>query len=202
MQSELPFFKNEMPFNQGEMNKISGLSYIPNYISEEEEKFFLENIDNSPWQKDIKRWTQHYGFQYDYRARKIDYSMKIGELPNWSNEIIERLVSDKIFDETPDQLLVNNYEPGQGIAPHTDCEPCFLDTIVSISLGSHAIINYTKDDLKIPITLEPRSLVVMKGESRYFWKHGIAGRKKDKINGVFITRKRRVSLTFRKVVME
>ena len=36
----------------------------------------------------------------------------------------------------PDQLIVNEYQPGQGISAHIDCEPCFKNTIVTVSLGS------------------------------------------------------------------
>ena len=82
-----------------------------------------------------------------------------------------------------DQLIINEYFPGQGIAPHIDCEPCFTNTIASISLGSATVMDYTKDTTSIPVVLRPRSLVVMKEESRYEWKHGIASRKTDKING-------------------
>ncbi len=200
MDTQLSFFQNSpTKTNQENAKKISGLSYFQNYISEEEEKVFFKEINNSPWQTDIKRWTQHYGFQYDYRARKIDYSMKIGELPEWSSVLAQRLVDDNIFASLPDQLLINNYEAGQGIAPHTDCEPCFEDTIVSISLNTPTLIEFQKDKVKIPFLLEPRSLIVMKGESRYFWKHGIPKRKTDKFNDTIYKRGRRISLTFRKV---
>ncbi len=179
---------------------IPGLSYWESYISQEEEKELVSIINQQTWQTTIKRWTQHYGYQYDYKARSIDYSMRLGTLPKWSLGLANQLVEDGIFTELPDQLLINNYEPGQGIAPHTDCEPCFEDTIVSVSLGGHAIIYYSKGKEKIAVPLSPRSMVVMKGESRYFWKHGIPGRKKDVINGLVIPRVRRISMTFRKVI--
>jgi len=27
--------------------------------------------------------VQHYGYRYDYKARTIDHSMRLGELPQW-----------------------------------------------------------------------------------------------------------------------
>lgn len=75
--------------------------------------------------------------------------------------------------------------------------PCFSDTICSLSLGSGCIIDLTNSDIKNSIYLEPRSLLVLKNEARYKWKHGITSRKSD--NG--IKRQRRVSLTFRKVIL-
>lgn len=51
--------------------------------------------------------------------------------------------------------------------------------------------------IKRYINLEPRSLLILKDDARYQWKHGIAAGKSD--NGV--KRQRRVSLTFRKVIL-
>ena len=52
---------------------------------------------------------------------------------------------------------------------------------------------------RISIYLPPRSCIWFYGESRFFWKHGIAFRKTDIVDGQIIPRGRRVSLTFRKV---
>lgn len=55
------------------------------------------------------------------------------------------------------------------------------------------------------LLLEPNSLLVLKGESRYMWTHGIAERKHDIVPTVpgeriaVKQRSRRISLTFRKV---
>ena len=49
--------------------------------------------------------------------------------------------------------------------------------------------------------LEPQSLLVLQGEARFGWKHGIPARKVDLIDGQKIARGRRVSLTFRTVVL-
>ena len=54
---------------------------------------------------------------------------------------------------------------------------------------------------KIPVWLAPRSLVVLKDESRYKWLHSIAARKWDEWEGARHDRGRRVSLTFRKVII-
>jgi hypothetical protein len=50
--------------------------------------------------------------------------------------------------------------------------------------------------------LPPRSLLLMNGDSRYEWTHGIAPRKMDKVNGVVIPRGRRLSLTLRRVLFD
>lgn len=129
--------------------------------------------------------------------------MKVGELPIWVNQYVERMVSAKLIANKPDQLIVNEYMPGQGIANHIDCEPCFGDTIISLSLGSKVIMNLTNRSTKevVPIILEPRSALLLRGASRYDWMHGIIGRKTDRINDVKWKRTRRISLTFRKVIL-
>ena len=59
----------------------------------------------------------------------------------------------------------------------------------------------TKEEDKIPLFLERKYLIVMKGLSRYTWFHGIPPRKSDKFNGNIHKRGRRISITFRKVVL-
>ncbi len=49
------------------------------------------------------------------------------------------------------------------------------------------------------IWVPPRSLLIYSGEFRYLWTHSIASRKIDKVEGSLKFRKRRISLTFRKI---
>jgi alkylated DNA repair dioxygenase AlkB len=183
---------------------IEGLTYLPNFIDSNQQKELLNSINSENWLTDIKRRVQHYGYKYDYKARAINYSMFLGELPPWASPVAKKLFHNKFIDVIPDQLIVNEYEPGQGIANHVDCEPCFGDTIISISLGSYCIMDLInlKTKEKIEYLLEPGSLIALTGEARYGWTHGIASRKVDVYDGIKIDRKLRVSMTFRKVVVK
>lgn len=183
--------------------KISGLTYIPDYITPAQEVELISVIDGQHWFTDLKRRVQHYGWKYDYTARRVDDSMRLGDLPEWLNEYCNKLVNDRHFPKMPDQVIINEYQPGQGIASHIDCVSCFEETIASISLGSPCVMDFThsKINQKSPILLEPRSLFVLSGDARYVWKHGIANRKTDKINGQSFSRGRRVSMTFRNVIL-
>lgn len=189
--------------NIKKFDKIKGLTFIENYLSVEEEKKLMKEIDNQPWLDDLRRRVQHYGYKYDYRARRIDVTMRIGNLPNWATKIAIRLHDESYFQEIPDQLIINEYQVGQGITPHIDCQPCFEDTIVSISLNSTAVMNFTHPETreKIPVFLPRRSAVILKEESRYEWKHSIPARKTDKYENQTLQRGRRISLTFRKVII-
>lgn len=193
--------------NQKIMNDISmiqGLTYIPNFIDKLEVKNFIDSINSESWLSDIKRRVQHYGYKYDYKARSIDYSMFLGQLPIWALPMAQRLFVEKHIDTVPDQLIINEYEPGQGIANHIDCEPCFGDTVISISLGSSCVMDFinVRTKQKIEVMLESGSLVVLTGEARHKWTHGIAQRKIDNFNGLKTDRKLRISMTFRKVILK
>jgi hypothetical protein len=54
--------------------------------------------------------------------------------------------------------------------------------------------------LRKMVYLPPRSLLVLRGDARYTWSHGIASRHRDKVDQQLLPRGRRVSLTFRQVL--
>ncbi len=180
-----------------------GARYLQDYLDEASEAALLGLIDHSPWLGDLKRRVQHYGFRYDYKARRITSDSYLGPLPEWLAPLAERLSSEGVFDERPDQVIVNEYLPGQGIAPHVDCEPCFGETIASLSLGSACLMEFSHlhSLQSVSQALAPRSLLVLNGEARSYWTHGIPARKSDVIGGKKTARGRRVSLTFRTVIM-
>jgi alkylated DNA repair dioxygenase AlkB len=183
--------------------EIHGLCYIPNFITTAEEQALLQAIDAQPWLTDLKRRVQHYGWKYDYTARRVDETMRLGSLPDWLMVLCQKLERHGYFSKPPDQVIINEYQPGQGISPHIDCVPCFEETIASLSLGSPCVMDFIHADtgVKSLRLLEPRSLLLFSGDARYHWKHSIAARKSDKHNGQIIPRSRRVSLTFRNVVL-
>jgi alkylated DNA repair dioxygenase AlkB len=184
---------------------INGLELYFDFISIEDERQMIANLDEGIWLNDLSRRVQHYGYKYDYRARKIDNSFYLGELPTWLNELAQKIYNKKLIDFIPDQAIINEYEPGQGISSHIDCEPCFGETIISLSLGSTCVLNFTREVNSLDkksILLEPRCLVIMNKESRYDWYHGIPARKSDKFNDNIIKRQRRISITLRKVIKQ
>jgi alkylated DNA repair dioxygenase AlkB len=160
----------------------------------------LAAVDARPWLPDLKRRVQHYGYKYDYKARAISHSMFVGPLPGFAVELAGRLVAAGVLLEPPDQLIVNEYIPGQGISAHVDCEPCFKDRIVTISLGSACEMDFRALDETgghVALMLQPRSALLISGPARYLWTHAIRGRKSDHGRA----RARRVSLTFRNVIL-
>ena len=128
------------------------------------------------------------------------------------------------------QAILNLYLPGEGISAHVDLLQRFGDGILGLSLGSGCVMRFCKDlpeerldvhdddssrdksartfqdreywDLYLP----ERSVLVLSGEARYHWKHGIEGQLFDLVQGegrgeaekpTSIARGTRLSITFR-----
>lgn len=179
-----------------------GAFYLPSFISAEEEALLVRHLDSGEWSVELKRRVQHFGFRYDYKARAVAPDACLGPLPNWLRSPGERLVAAGVLDSLPDQVIANEYLPGQGISAHVDCVPCFSDGIVSLSLLSRCemVFRDRRSGGKLAVLLEPRSAFIMTGPARYAWTHEIPARKSDRVDGVTIERSRRISLTFRRVI--
>lgn len=179
---------------------MNGLTIYENFISVEREQKLLQEIDGSPWDSTLSRRVQQYGYLYNYKHGKQDLT-KIGELPRWAEKLNKRLCkrlctrSNKLVCKHFQQVIVNEYEPGQGISAHTDHKTAFGPVIVSISLADDVIMVFQRDDEKVEINLPRRSALVLSKQARYEWTHCIPARKKDGTRH----RSRRVSITFRTV---
>ncbi|XAO21812.1 hypothetical protein I312_100568 [Cryptococcus bacillisporus CA1280] len=122
--------------------------YIPDFITEEEEEYLIRKIEQSPQPK----WkTVGTGRRLQYWGGTMSKTgVLLPEvLPDFLTkfpDIISRI--EKFLQEaSPDgpnldinQVLVNEYNPGQGIAPHED-GPAFQPLVATISLGSHTVLD-------------------------------------------------------------
>lgn len=179
-----------------------GLLYLRDFLTEDEEKQLLQAVDAAPWSKSLSRRVQQYGWKYDYRSRTVDPSNFIGPLPEWTKLVTERLLERGVSEQKFTQLIVNEYEPGKGIAPHIDQPQAFGPEVVMVSLGSAICMDFISRSNQGCVhtqLLEPRSVTRIKGDARYKWTHSIAKRKVDIYEGKEFARSRRVSLTFRTI---
>lgn len=204
MSQTLDLFAEEVALSvpSGQVNALraGGADYQSRFISVEEEEALIDAIDRQYWANNLRRRVQHYGYRYDYKERKATGDDRIGDLPDWVSFLCDRLVEQNIFETRPQQLIVNEYEPGQGIAPHADRD-CFGPVVASVSAGSDCMMDiYRRPKVKetaFQIVLERCSLLVLRGAARDQWLHGIRSNKADSQNGHRIPRGRRLSLTFR-----
>ncbi len=183
------------------VSNIPGLTIISDFVTPDQAAELIIFTDKQPWRDDLKRRVQHYGYRYDYQARRVTADLALGPLPEKLQNLAGHLYDLSIFPEIPDQVIINEYLPGQGIAAHIDCVPCFTETIASLSLLSACTMKFQqpKTGNTIEIRLEPNSLAVLKDEARYLWTHSIPARKSDVVDGIKIFRNRRLSMTFRNV---
>ncbi|XP_028904008.1 alkylated DNA repair protein alkB homolog 8 isoform X1 [Ornithorhynchus anatinus] len=167
-----------------------GLLIVEEVVSPEEEKMLLEGIDwaedarNQNAQKSLKhRRVKHFGYEFRYDNNNVDKDKPLpGGLPEMCGGVLERCLKQGHIKISPDQLTINQYEPGQGIPPHIDTHSAFEDEIISLSLGAEIVMDFKHPDGRTMAVLIPRrSLLVMTGECRYLWTHGITPRKLDVI---------------------
>ncbi|KAL6210399.1 hypothetical protein ACLB2K_015632 [Fragaria x ananassa] len=208
---------------------IKGLWMCRDFLSPRNQSALLSTIQNEGW----------------FTEASHNQAMRFGDLPGWAAELSdsikevvlscgsdshlielgsscggkknvspfspELLVREPLFD----QLILNLYQPGEGICAHVDLMR-FEDGIAILSLESSCVMHFSpvegtsedflvdgeKDPLttKIPVYLTPGSLILMSGEARYQWKHEI-NRKPgfQKWQGEELNQKKRISITLRKL---
>lgn len=192
-----------------------GLVLIENCISPELEQQLMENLewseaDQGSDGKLKNRKVQHFGYEFIYGSNNVDPECPLldRKIPDACEEIWTYLGSKcpSFASFRPEQLTVNRYEPGNGIPPHCDTHSCFEDPIVSLSMGSSIMMEFRQPGTsrQISVMLPRRSLLIMSGESRLGWTHGITPKMSDvvvKPDGQLTVEKRelRISFTFRKL---
>lgn len=185
------------------ISHVPGLFYIDNAIPEDYSKKLNRNINNEDWipvsKSTNSRKVQHYGYKYDYKRRMV--AEKGDPIPSYFSKLIETLNEYikklNIKQVEFNQLIINKYEPGQGISKHTDAND-YGPIIGCYTIGGGAIMKFTKDK-SFNVYTKPNSLYIMTGESRYEWKHEMPSTKTDNVEGKCIKRDIRISITFRNV---
>lgn len=162
----------------------------------------------------LKRKTRQYGYEYDYKARESHKDKKLKKAfhttPRQLSCISDLLYTNGLIRQKPNQIIINRYEAGEGIAAHRDHIRYFTGDIATLSLGSAYVMRFRphpENKLEDPskyydVLLPVGSLAVMKDHARNLWTHEITGRKSDTINGVTTKRDTRISITFRTVADE
>mmetsp|Transcript_25979 Transcript_25979/g.33110 ORF Transcript_25979/g.33110 Transcript_25979/m.33110 type:complete len:235 (-) Transcript_25979:60-764(-) len=195
--------------------KLPGFIYYPNFITEEEESEILDLMQSKEWKGGIGRRTQHYG--YTYYHTKHDLIELQPEIQPEETEPLDSLqfFLDKISHFFPDghpptQCLVNEYVGNRGISSHVDNPNCFGDVVVGLSLCNPVYMTFQEDKplaenpKECKVFLDRRSLMVMRDEVRFEWKHAITAMKR-----IYVPETRqcihrrgeycRISLTFREI---
>ena len=110
------------------VGNINSQYYIPEFISEDEERSLIRNIEQAPktkWTVLSKRSLQNWGGLPGGKNGK-DCVMLEEPIPQWLNswctQFHERLFVEDgennlvpLFSKPPNHVLINKYIPGQGI---------------------------------------------------------------------------------------
>lgn len=171
------------------------MGYLPeggrlylDFITEAEEDYLLDHIEEEKWSSSISRRVQQYGYEYDYRTRKVKkLKSDLGQDTWWLEDVMNRMSYE--FGFSPDQAIINEYRPGQKLAPHVDAQ-CFGPVVASLSLLDDWLMVFERRMEASRVMLPRRSLVVLTGDARYGWTHAIQPQPE---------RSRRISVTFRTV---
>ncbi|KAM4021241.1 alpha-ketoglutarate-dependent dioxygenase alkB homolog 6 isoform 2-T2 [Anomaloglossus baeobatrachus] len=113
------------------------------------------------------------------------------KLPSWLQAYTDKISSLEVFGGScANHVLVNEYNPGEGIMPHED-GPLYYPTVTTISLGSHTLLDFylplgglsPEEENQVPRTeeqrhvlsllLEPRSLFILREDLYKTYLHGI-----------------------------
>lgn len=203
-----------------------GLTYCPDFISPEEEAELLRTVDGdgSAWKRHIRRAQQFFGVVYYQTSQAVpelqptvdsplcaQSGRPLAELPEW---FLPRLHATGVFGGAEvNQVQGNEYLEDSGIGLHVE-DPAAGETLATVSLlepvqltlqravdgrPMHRDERDREDCMKI--LLEPRSLFILKGESRHAFAHAIRQSKLVTLRDGSKLRRgqsfRRVSLTCR-----
>ncbi|SNX86753.1 uncharacterized protein MEPE_05462 [Melanopsichium pennsylvanicum] len=152
-------------------------------------------------------------------------------LPGWAVELIQRL--EELLTSLPEpqlphnvrqlifpanqllsrQLIINLYTGMEGLASHVDLVHRFADGIVLCSFGPQntgTVMEFTHAKGSHPpchLFLPSGSVLLLSGEARYDWKHGISARKFDLVRSATcpeeideVRRSIRLSITIRSML--
>ena len=176
-----------------------GAVLVRDLVTEAEERRILYRIAQAPWLTELRRRVQHYGYRYDYRRRGAGRHVPAAPFSRWVAAMAKRL-APHFAGAVPEQCIVNEYLPGQGIGMHADHSD-FGPVVASLSLGDDWPMQFrpcsvrpyargalTNDEV---LVLPRRSALVLAGTARTAWMHGIdAARTRDRATT-------RISATFR-----
>ncbi|KAK9111308.1 hypothetical protein Scep_018827 [Stephania cephalantha] len=212
------------------IKEINGLWLCPEFLPPERQSSLLRAIDDEGWFTegfhnqahrfgDLPAWAIKLSSCIREAAYFSKYVSECGDMESWdlNNEESCPLPSKLLWREPFfDQLIAHVYQPGEGICAHVDLMR-FEDGIAIVSLESTCVMHFSPVEnetcrirdveihnklapMKIPILLNPGSLILMHEDARYLWKHEINRDPRFQVwGGQELCQKRRTSITLRKL---
>ncbi|KAI3738794.1 hypothetical protein L2E82_28954 [Cichorium intybus] len=172
--------------NKFKVGSVPTLYYIPDFISDSDQKLLLNHIYTAPvskWKSLKNRRLQNWG------GIVHEKGLLPQDLPPWLTNITEKIKEELLlFPSAINHVLINEYLPNQGIMPHQD-GPAYFPVVAILSLGSPVIMDFTphasladntsnndgnlQNYPPFSIALKPCSLLVFKDTAYSDYLHGI-----------------------------
>lgn len=183
-----PTLRQEHRVNCG----LDFIQHIPEWCTPEEEQELLRCVDGA----DSRRWTMLRGRRLQSLGgvpRAPPEMMSREPLPTWVQSVCDALVACGAFpaDKPPNHVLLNEYQPGQGIDAHKD-GPIYAPYVAILSLNSTAAFEFleeidsTDDSVAAPsrvavarLLLPPRGVLIFSGEAYEHKLHRVPARHDD-----------------------
>jgi alkylated DNA repair dioxygenase AlkB len=160
-----------------------GFSYLPDFISKEEETSLLQEISTIELHTfmfqgyEAKRRVASFGYDYSFEKRALAKGKDFPPAFDW---LVERTAGKAGVPVTSiAELLVTEYPVGSVINWHRDAPP--FDLIAGISLHADCTFRLRPQEKAkqgrgsiISLPVHRRSLYLMHGESRSEWQHSIS----------------------------
>lgn len=200
--------------------EIDGICLETDIITSEEEEKLIEQIDSFEWvDSQSGRRKQDFGPKINFKQKKIKFDQFVG-LPELDINILNSIRSqrlkefekaDKLFPKMKycqsisDRTILNNFFPvevchleycperGSNLDPHFDDSWIWGERLVNLNLLSQTTMTLTLPECTehcIRIPMPRRSLLVLYGDARHRYQHGI------KITDI---ESRRISVTYREL---
>jgi len=159
--------------------------YIPDFVDKDAEAALVASVaaDAQPWVQLRERRLQCHG------GTVLPEGTVAEPIPAHLRRVCTALHGSGIFTDThpPNHVLVNEYSPGEGIMPHRD-GPLYHPSVAILSLRAPIAFDFWPSaaaasdpdaDPAASLLLEPRSLLVFRGDAYTDFHHAIAQRAVD-----------------------
>jgi alkylated DNA repair dioxygenase AlkB len=173
-------------------NLPEGLLYQPDFLSEAEEADLMNIFRELPFQAfdfhgyTARRRVLEFGLEYDFTTRRATPTQ---DFPEFLSPVRERAAQFAgVSAAALVEGMVTEYSPGAPIGWHRDA-PQF-GTIIGVSLASTSRMRfkpYKAEGKPVALTLERRSIYLMRGPVRWRFQHSIPAVKELRYSITFRT---------------
>ena len=172
-----------------------GFRYAAGIMDTAEEQALLQALQSLPFREfefhgfTGKRRVVSFGWRYDFSGGGLQ---KTDDMPPFLLTVREKAAAfAQVATSDLQQVLVTEYRPGAAIGWHKD-RSVFGD-VIGLSFLSSCIFRFRRKAGpkwdRASLTIEPRSIYLLRGPSRHAWEHSIPA-----------VKELRYSLTFRNVL--